>query len=140
MAVRVLHAEHLRLRSAVSGGGAAEGFFFSQRMIGSSGAPSAAVSPRDNYASLRRENRELKLEISRMRVRLSDLEKEQALMKRGGASKDHHHRRRGDHRRDFFSSISRGIGLFGASRAAQSPKSAAKPQPADGKNWRRRRD
>ncbi|CAA6656967.1 unnamed protein product [Spirodela intermedia] len=77
MAVRVLHAEHLRLRTAVSSGGAAEGFFYSQRMIGSSGAPSAAVSPRDNYASLRRENRELKLEISRMRVRLSDLEKEQ---------------------------------------------------------------
>ncbi|KAG6736000.1 hypothetical protein POTOM_061312 [Populus tomentosa] len=37
----------------------------------------------DNYASLRRENRELKLEISRMRVSLSELEKEQMYMKQG---------------------------------------------------------
>jgi hypothetical protein len=35
------------------------------------------VSPqRDNYASLWRKNREMKLEISRMRVRLTELERE----------------------------------------------------------------
>lgn len=40
------------------------------------------MSPRDNYASLRRENRELKLELSRLRMRLNDLEKEHVCMKK----------------------------------------------------------
>lgn len=40
------------------------------------------MSPRDNYASLRRENRELKLELARLRMRLNDLEKEHVCMKR----------------------------------------------------------
>lgn len=70
MTVRVLHCEQLRLKNALCGS-SGDGFM-SQRI--SSGVPSAAMSPRDNYASLRRENRELKLEISRMRVRLSELE------------------------------------------------------------------
>lgn len=48
----------------------------------SSGALSAAMSPRDNYASLRRENGELKLELVRLRMRLNDLEKEHACMKK----------------------------------------------------------
>ncbi|CAA0825761.1 BTB/POZ domain-containing protein [Striga hermonthica] len=47
-----------------------------------SGARSAAMSPRDNYASLRRENRDLKLELARMRMRLNDLEKDHVYMKR----------------------------------------------------------
>lgn len=42
--------------------------------LGSQG--SGAISPRDNYASVRRENRELKLEVARMRMRLTDLEKD----------------------------------------------------------------
>ncbi|KAL5218095.1 hypothetical protein ABZP36_018779 [Zizania latifolia] len=41
-----------------------------------------AMSPRDNYASVRRENRELKLEVARMRMRLTDLEKDHVSMKR----------------------------------------------------------
>ncbi|KAL6555662.1 hypothetical protein OROHE_007334 [Orobanche hederae] len=48
----------------------------------SSGARSMAVSPKDNYASLRRENRDLKLELARMRMRLNDLEKDHVYMKR----------------------------------------------------------
>lgn len=40
------------------------------------------MSPRDNYASLRRENRELKLELARLRMRLNDLEKDHVCMKR----------------------------------------------------------
>lgn len=40
------------------------------------------MSPRDNYASLRRENRDLKLELARMRMRLNDLEKDHVYMKR----------------------------------------------------------
>ncbi|KAK6145099.1 hypothetical protein DH2020_021919 [Rehmannia glutinosa] len=47
-----------------------------------SGARSAAMSPRDNYASLRRENRDLKLDLARMRMRLNDLEKDHVYMKR----------------------------------------------------------
>ena len=59
---------------------------FSQRFVcSSSGVPSSCVSPqRDNYASLRRENQEMKLEISRMRVRLTEVEREQGLMKQQG--------------------------------------------------------
>lgn len=47
----------------------------------SSGVGSGAISPRDNYASVRRENRELKLEVARMRMRLTDLEKDHVSMK-----------------------------------------------------------
>ncbi|KAK3017752.1 hypothetical protein RJ639_005068 [Escallonia herrerae] len=79
MVVRVLYFEQLRLKNALSGS-SGDGFM-SQKL--SSGFTSAAISPRDTYASLRRENRELKLEISRMIVRLSDLEKEQLFMKQG---------------------------------------------------------
>jgi len=46
-----------------------------------SGIGSGAISPRDNYASVRRENRELKLEVTRMRMRLNDLEKDHVSMK-----------------------------------------------------------
>lgn len=40
-----------------------------------------AISPRDKYALVRRENRELKLEVARMRMRLTDLEKDHVSMK-----------------------------------------------------------
>lgn len=81
----------------------------------SSGALSAAISPRDNYASLRRENRELKLELARLRMRLNDLEKEHVCMKmnmeRSGSKK-------------FMLSLSKTIGrLFShsSSRGSTSP-------------------
>lgn len=48
-------------------------------LFGSQG--SGAISPRDNYASVRRENRELKLEVARMRMRLTDLEKDHISIK-----------------------------------------------------------
>ncbi|XP_022935061.1 BTB/POZ domain-containing protein At3g08570 [Cucurbita moschata] len=102
MTVRVLYFEQLRLKNSISvnvGDG-----FMSQRM--SSGVGSAAMSPRDNYASLRRENRELKLEISRMRVRLSELEKEQSFMKEGMMSKS-------GNGTTFLTSLSKGIGRIG---------------------------
>ncbi|KAK8340176.1 hypothetical protein V6Z12_A08G085000 [Gossypium hirsutum] len=84
MAVQVLYFEQIRLRNAMNGGhnqlffGAINGQF-PQRS--SSGAASGAISPRDNYASVRRENRELKLEVARMRMRLTDLEKDHVSMK-----------------------------------------------------------
>ncbi|GMY16458.1 BTB/POZ domain-containing protein At1g03010 isoform X1 [Fagus crenata] len=84
MAVQVLYFEQIRLRNAMNGGH--NQFFFGtingqfpQRS--SSGAGSGAISPRDNYASVRRENRELKLEVARMRMRLTDLEKDHVSMK-----------------------------------------------------------
>lgn len=132
MIVRVLYFEQLRLKSALSGT-SADGSF-SHRMISGSAAPSTAVSPRDNYASMRRENRELKLEISRMRVRLSELEKEQAFMKQGmrdGKS--------GEQGKAFFSSISRGIGRIGIfGPAAKQAKTTKKSQGSEGKSHRRR--
>ncbi|KAI4329754.1 hypothetical protein MLD38_028102 [Melastoma candidum] len=75
-AVQVLYFEQMRLRNAMNGGP------FPNRSVGGSGVPgSGTISPRDNYASVRRENRELKLEVARMRMRLTDLEKDHASMK-----------------------------------------------------------
>ncbi|XP_010244572.1 PREDICTED: BTB/POZ domain-containing protein At3g08570 isoform X2 [Nelumbo nucifera] len=131
MVVRVLYFEQLRLKNALSGS-SGDGFL-SQRI--SSGVPSAAVSPRDNYASLRRENRELKLEISRMRVRLSDLEKEQGFMKQGMMEKT----RQG---KTFLTSLSRGIGrigIFSSPPGGKRQKSGRKSQGSDGKTGRRRK-
>ncbi|KAJ0237825.1 NPH3 domain-containing protein [Hirschfeldia incana] len=105
MAVRVLYSEQLRLKNIVSG---EEGMMLSSQKL-SSGVPSGATSPRDTYASLRRENRELKLEISRVRVRLSELEKEQVLMKQDMMEKS-------GHGGTLLTSLSKGIGrmsIFG---------------------------
>ncbi|XP_004495988.1 BTB/POZ domain-containing protein At1g03010 isoform X2 [Cicer arietinum] len=87
MAVQVLYFEQIRLRNAMNGGhnhllfggGGGLNGQFPQRS--GSGAGSGAISPRDNYASVRRENRELKLEVTRMRMRLTDLEKDHVSMK-----------------------------------------------------------
>uniref|UniRef100_A0A0E0RCY8 NPH3 domain-containing protein n=1 Tax=Oryza rufipogon TaxID=4529 RepID=A0A0E0RCY8_ORYRU len=115
--VRVLYFEQLRLKSTVSSttphttslGGDGCGGSLSQRMMmtGGSGVASSCVSPqRDNYACLRRENRELKLEIARMRVRLTELEREQGVMRQGMRDG----RGGGEHGRALLASISRGIG------------------------------
>ncbi|CAI9105332.1 OLC1v1004230C3 [Oldenlandia corymbosa var. corymbosa] len=85
MAVQVLYFEQIRLRNAMNGGhnqmffGSMNGSQFPHRS--GSGAGSGCISPRDNYASVRRENRELKLEVARMRMRLTDLEKDHVSMK-----------------------------------------------------------
>uniref|UniRef100_A0A1J3EVR3 BTB/POZ domain-containing protein n=2 Tax=Noccaea caerulescens TaxID=107243 RepID=A0A1J3EVR3_NOCCA len=103
LVVRVLYSEQLRLKNVMSGE-SGEGVFLSSQKLSS-----GAVSPRDTYASLRRENRELKLEISRVRVRLSELEKEQILMKRGMMEKS-------GHGGTLLTSLSKGIGrvsMFG---------------------------
>ncbi|KAF2287998.1 hypothetical protein GH714_003805 [Hevea brasiliensis] len=131
MTVRVLYFEQLRLKNAVSGNSGDE--FLSQKI--SSGVPSAAMSPRDNYASLRRENRELKLEISRMRVRLSELEKEQMYMKQGMIVKS-------GHGKTFFTSLSKGIGrigIFSSPAGGRPQKSSRKSRGSEGKPGRSRR-
>ncbi|KAL5711531.1 hypothetical protein ACHQM5_021975 [Ranunculus cassubicifolius] len=127
MVVRVLYFEQLRLKSFLSvnsGDG-----FLSQRLC--SGVPSAAMSPKDNYASLRRENRDLKLEISRMRVRLSELEKEQVFMKQGMKEKS-------SQGKMFFTSISRRIGMFGSSPTTGG-KQGKNSQGLEGKTTKNRR-
>ncbi|MCO5552422.1 hypothetical protein L7F22_005933 [Adiantum nelumboides] len=43
--------------------------------------PASGAYQKDHYASVRRENRELKLEVARMKMRLGDLEKEHQSMK-----------------------------------------------------------
>lgn len=112
MTVQVLYFEQLRLKNALCGSCGD-----TQKM--SSGVTSAAMSPRDTYASLRRENRELKLEISRMRVRLSDLEKEQVFMKQGMIDKT-------GQGKTFLTSLSRGIGRFGIFGEGKRRKSEGK--------------
>ncbi|KAH6766366.1 Phototropic-responsive NPH3 family protein [Perilla frutescens var. hirtella] len=85
MAVQVLYFEQIRLRNAMNGVGGHNQFFFGSMngfpQRSGSGAGSGCISPRDNYASVRRENRELKLEVARMRMRLTDLEKDHVSMK-----------------------------------------------------------
>ncbi|KAF5204173.1 BTB/POZ domain-containing protein [Thalictrum thalictroides] len=83
-AVQVLYFEQIRLRNAMNGGHnqlfySSTNGHFQQRSSSCGG--SGAISPRDNYASVRRENRELKLEVARMRMRLNDLEKDHVSMK-----------------------------------------------------------
>ncbi|XP_052173745.1 BTB/POZ domain-containing protein At3g08570 isoform X1 [Diospyros lotus] len=131
MTVQVLYFEQIRLKNAVSGS-FGDGHL-SQKI--SSGVPSAAMSPRDNYASLRRENRELKLEISRMRVRLSELEKEQVFMKQGMIEKS-------GNGKTFLTSLSRGIGritIFNGPRGGKKQKSGRKSRVPEGKTGRSRR-
>lgn len=131
MTVRVLYFEQVRLKNALSGN-SGDGFV-SQRI--SSGVPSAAMSPRDNYASLRRENRELKLEISRMRVRLSELEKEQLFMKQGMMDKT-------GNGKTFLTSLSKGIGkmgIFSGQAGGKRQKSSRKSRGSEGKTGRSRR-
>ena len=83
--VQVLYIEKLRLRNTLycsELGDNPKPQLHHQSWRINSGALSAAMSPKDNYASLRRENRELKLELARLRMRLNDLEKEHVFMKR----------------------------------------------------------
>ncbi|CAN8285750.1 unnamed protein product [Cochlearia groenlandica] len=80
IAVQVLFFEQTRFRNAITsgvGGSSQSQFFLFPNRSGS-----GAISPRDNYASVRRENRELRLEVARMRMRLTDLEKDHVCMKR----------------------------------------------------------
>lgn len=132
--VQVLYFEQLRLRNALAGShadGEPTTVYQSQRV--SSGVLSAAMSPKDNYASLRRENRELKLEIARMRMRLNDLEKEHVCMKKdmekSGSNK-------------FMNSFSKKfskMNLFTRSNSRGQGTPSKQSQMQDAKNLRRRR-
>ncbi|CAN4115811.1 unnamed protein product [Withania somnifera] len=92
-----------------------------------SGALSAAISPRNNYASLRRENRELKLELAWMRMRLNDLEKDHVCMKK---------KMEKSYSRRFLSSFRKKIGklnIFGHSSSRESSSPSKRSQFTDPK-------
>lgn len=79
--VQVLYFEQLRMRNALASGVFADsGDPGTGHKLGS-GHMSTVQSPKDMTSAIRRENRELKLELARMRMRLTDLEKDQAVMK-----------------------------------------------------------
>ncbi|KAG0455375.1 hypothetical protein HPP92_024667 [Vanilla planifolia] len=111
--VQVLYMEQLRLRSAL-------GFSTFDADTKTShpsrrNAHGSPTSPRDAYASLRRENRELKVELGRMRARLSDLERGRAGVRDGDLDKPNSAK--------AVLSMSRKIGrklhLFGSSKSSQ---------------------
>ncbi|CAM8899743.1 unnamed protein product [Rhodiola kirilowii] len=114
--VQVLYFEQLRLRNTLcSSYPDDEPKPLHQSWRINSGALSAALSPRDNYASLRRENRELKLELARLRMRLNDLEKDHVCMKKNMEKSSS---------RKFMGSFAKKmVNLFGVSysRASSSP-------------------
>lgn len=116
--VQVLYFEQLRLRNSLcSSYPDDEPKPLHQSWRINSGALSAALSPRDNYASLRRENRELKLELARLRMRLNDLEKDHVCMKKNMEKSNSH---------KFMSSFAKKmvkLNFFGVSysRASSSP-------------------
>ncbi|XP_004506596.1 BTB/POZ domain-containing protein At5g48800 [Cicer arietinum] len=117
--VQVLYFEQLKLRNNLSSTNVDD----DQKPIHqswriSSGALSAAMSPRDNYASLRRENRELKLELARLRMRLNDLEREHVCMKRDMAKSGS---------RKFMSSFSKKISKLSLFAGHSSSKGSSSP-------------
>ncbi|KAL3531115.1 hypothetical protein ACH5RR_010437 [Cinchona calisaya] len=126
--VQVLYFEQLRLRNALFCSYPDEDHKpMHQSWRISSGALSAAMSPRDNYASLRRENRELKLELARMRMRLNDLEKEHVCMKKSMERSNS---------RKFMSSFSKKMGklnFFGQSSSKESSSPSKQSQRTDPK-------
>ncbi|KAF8402089.1 hypothetical protein HHK36_013041 [Tetracentron sinense] len=126
--VQVLYFEQLRLRNALNCSFPDEDHKPThQSWRISSGALSAAMSPRDNYASLRRENRELKLELARLRMRLNDLEKDHVCMKKDMERSSS---------QNFMSSFSRKISklnLFGHSSSRGSSSPSKQSQKTDSK-------
>lgn len=130
--VQVLYFEQLRLRNTLSSDPDDDHkAVHHQSWRLSSGALSASLSPKDNYASLRRENRELKLELARLRMRLNDLEKEHVFMKKNMEKSGSH---------KFMSSFTKKIGkmnFFGHSSSGGSSSPSKNSQRTDSKGMER---
>ncbi|KAH7446414.1 hypothetical protein KP509_01G054400 [Ceratopteris richardii] len=84
--LKVLYFERSRLNKVMTGRVASENVInhtadtqIQHKM--SNGLVSAALWPKDDYTSVRQENIELKLEVAKMRMRLSELEKDHLHMK-----------------------------------------------------------
>ncbi len=114
------HQHHHHHRSATRSAAAVQcqNFHSSQR-IPHFGALSGATAPgaKDNYASVRRENQELKLEIARMRMRITDLEKDHVYMKQDMEK---------GNRNKFLSSVSRRFSKLNpfVNRGGRDPRSS----------------
>ncbi|KAL4571914.1 hypothetical protein LXL04_018681 [Taraxacum kok-saghyz] len=117
--VQVLYIEQLRLRNALCCDDPVDNLkppvHHQSSWRINSGGLSAAMSPKDNYASLRRENRELKLELTRLRMRLNDFEKEHVCMKRSMQKSSS---------RNFMSSFSKKVGKMKVFKHAASSSSS----------------
>ncbi|KAE9463796.1 hypothetical protein C3L33_04323, partial [Rhododendron williamsianum] len=123
--VQVLYFEQLKLRNALCCSNPDDDLKpVHQSWRVGSGALSASMSPRDNYASLRRENRELKLELARLRMRLNDLEKEHVCMKRNMEKSNSH---------KFMTSFSKKIGRFSLFGHSSSRESSSPSKHSEGK-------
>ncbi|KAH7352094.1 hypothetical protein KP509_19G029600 [Ceratopteris richardii] len=146
--VQVLYFEQLRMRTAMAGTRGAEeeqeqqspssagiggGALFhskpppglpQRRMSegGRRGLSMTEASPKaDTNVNLRNDNRELKLEVARLRLRVNDLEKENAALKQELASRP----ASSSANSGFFSMFSRKLGrmnLFSTSQSRSSPK------------------
>jgi len=118
-------------------GGSNQSQFFLFPNRSGSGMASGAISPRDNYASVRRENRELRLEVARMRMRLTDLEKDHVSMKRDFVKPQSRRRRYG-----MLRKLSRGLNKLNAIvlrfRSSQSVASSGKKHTEEKTNSERR--
>lgn len=125
--VQVLYIEQVRLRNSVISDDSA---------INVNNAKSAVGSPRDNYASLRRENRELKLELARLRMRLNDLERDHISMKRDYNihSANNNSSSASNYSSiaaaNFLSSFSRKFRVLGRRRARDVPRTASTTSPS----------
>lgn len=153
LVVQVLYFEQLRMRNAMAGSTATDdqqfppvngGVFYGRqqhRMTEGAHTTALGTSPRiDPYSNLRRDNRELKLEVARLRLRVNDLEKENGALKQelltrppavavnsagGGGG-------------GFFSLISRRFGRMGLFASSKSPREGSK-LPSEHKPASRRR-
>lgn len=81
--VQVLYFEQQRLRNAISINFMEGDISQRSREMHNSEVVSAASSPCDEFWALHQENQDLKLEVARMRIRLSNLERDQTGMKPG---------------------------------------------------------
>ncbi len=114
------HQHHHHHRSATGSAAAVQcQSFHSSQRIPHFGALSGATAPgaKDNYASVRRENQELKLEIARMRMRITDLEKDHVYMKQDMEK---------GNRNKFLSSVSRRFSKLNpfVNRGGRDPRSS----------------
>lgn len=102
--VQVLYFEQQRLRDAMSRRTFTEGDVGerSQKMLYRE-VVSAATSPCDEFWALHQENQDLKLEVERMRIRLSDLEKDHTGTKPGTGKPPLY-------RKTFLKSVSKKLG------------------------------
>ena len=117
--VQVLYFEQMRIRNVMGGphnqhelDNFQERKDCEERVLYSGGSANlcAFVSPeRDHYASIKKENQELKLEVAKMRMRLIDLERQHDQMK-NGIQKGYPPRQSHNDQHGFFHAFYRSMG------------------------------